>query len=520
MVKFRPWQPHGPGVRGVKAIDVAARQSGIIASPLHRFASAKSLAVAAAMDTVRGVAARGTSSEASASPNAARKKSIVGTESMFSGSSMGAPGAGLPATASAATVETGPTKAELDAAVITATIIKHELPISEKLVKQLAELKVHTAQSLKRIHAVSTYSAGKLHEALSAATAAGSKASNTTGQLTPDERADMSLFSLSYQTVMDHGYTRDDIPVAQRLTERHYKMLRKIFLWYSDTGDDGNVSAGTAAMALEGLQRLVSWIGATVPGKLDHWTIPELLQSAAVIPGPPTAAVGGSGTAAAPAAAYNPTFDARRFMQVLAIVAARRSEAAAGASVVKGPQALEQLIEGPLRAFAEYADLQEVLHVTKEDEVVAQMLSEFRNDVFKVYRAFCGTGAAGSADAAPKLAYEPFCGLLVESGVMSGKPPFTHDMIGSLSVDQTALTGHSALKIFLRCRVAVTSGKSDYGGLTFEGFVNALLAVALVAWPDPFLRVAAKVRRLMTVHIFPTFRRKLQLNFVGAASVQ
>merc|ERR1719238_2207777 len=106
-----------------------------------------------------------------------------------------------------------------------------------------------------------------------------------------------------------------------------------------------------------------------------------------------------------------------------------------------------------------------------DDAPLARLLSEFRNDIFKVFRAYCK-----DPDSANKLGADHYLAVLRDSG-----------LIGS------DLSETNALRVFHKSKATVASS-----GLNFESFLSALFWISAFLLKDPFQRPATKIKQIVS----------------------
>ena len=391
--------------------------------------------------------------------------------------------------------------------------------------------------------------------------------------------------------------------------------LHRLVSWcgVQAAGAGGSVPLGASATLASGPPHAAPVAGGTTAGGTTpipvSMTLQQHLQSTSTLHAllneysvSGLFSLGSSSSAAAPTAASisgpQLLLDPRRFLLALAILALARSgrpppgsisastaasRTAASAhhrgghatSSAAGPDeenslaiAFMSLIDGPISAWAEYCDVALPLAPPREDENIAALVLEHRNDMFKIFRCFAqdvsgGGGASGAATGGvPRLTFPAFVGLLKETQLLSSSgalvvapepaasvggaiPTATgsnhhHQNNNNINIGVATLDDYSAQRIFQRYRMPVAaqsgsggvsigivdkaagsnveseSGALPVGGLSFEGFANAMLCTALVKWCDPFVRPAVKVRRLLLRHLLPAFQRKLHLIYNSA----
>jgi hypothetical protein len=281
-----------------------------------------------------------------------------------------------------------------------------------------------------------------------ASVAAGATKSVT---LSADEKADQHAFFLNHQLLTD-VCTRDEQDLLQAVVDQHYPTLRGAFLHYS--GDEGKVLAQHTTVSPADLYRMLVDCRAITPNVVDRETLSNYALNA---------------------------LDPRRWLSALIRIARAKHASEASAT-----DSFKVFLEMHIIAFAELPDLTAAPIVAKEDSGLSSLLAQYRNDLFKVFRAYCK-----DASNANKLLLPHYDALLRDAGLQL-----------------TEVSESVAARIFHRVKAGVADD-----GITFDAFIAALCWCAVHVFRDPFQRTATKVRRFIFGRVLPAYRHKFRLTF-------
>jgi hypothetical protein len=270
--------------------------------------------------------------------------------------------------------------------------------------------------------------------------------------LSVDEKSDRAAFEINHQLIADVS-TRDDVPLLQAAVDESYRMIRRAFLYYA--GDTATVSAQSATVAPSDLYRLAVDCRLCSPGVVDRETIAADFAVNAL--------------------------DSRRF--TAALIRISRMRFPDQPTVV---ESLAVLLESHLGAFAEFPDDTQIPKAVADDAAVSGLLNEYRNDMFKIFRAYCK-----DPENANKLSPDHFLCVMRDAGLLGGD-----------------FSEATALRVFHRTKSSVNSN-----GMSFDSFLLAMQWTSAFIQRDPFQRPATKVKRVILGRFLPSFRSKFKLSF-------